>query len=296
MIILVLGANGFVGRAVCGSLSGAHNVYGASKSIIEDDKNFRIDLTDKKSIVNVLNRVNPEAIINCAGVVENSEAAKLNLIFTRNLLEVIADTGIKVNRVIVSGSAAEYGRVEEKNIPVNEEVPLNPVSIYGQSKVDETELALKFQEEKNIPVTIVRIFNPIGSRMHPKFIIPGIIRQVDAILAGEKIAIEVTRLDSKRDYIDIQDIASALKFIVENQPQEKIYNIGSGLSTSNEELINLIVKNSELRTMPKIIETVSEEEPLLAIQADISRIKNEFGWKPVRIIEETIREAMNDSR
>ena len=129
--------------------------------------------------------------------------------------------------------------------------------------------------------------------MHSKFIIPGIMRQIVEIQEGKKNVIEVSRLDSRRDYIDVADIADAIKVLVENEPKRGVYNVGSGKSTSNAELINMIVKNSGLKSTPTIMETFPEPEPNYATQADISRMKNEFGWHPQRIIEETIKEVIN---
>lgn len=290
MKVLIYGSSGFIGNAVYTKLSENHEVYGANKT---SEQGLSVDLTDKNSIAISLKKIKPEVIINCAGVVENSELAELNYVFTKNILEEITKTGLQINKVIICGSAAEYGIIDKKNIPTGESTPLNPNSLYGQSKVKEISFAIDYQIKHKLPVVVPRIFNPIGSGMHPRFIIPGIIRQIKEIKAGHKNVIEVSRLDSRRDYINISDIASAIDLLAESDTSEIIYNVGSGTSTSNGELIDLLVKYSGLTLHPQIVETVNEKEPLLAIQANISRIRNEFGWRPQKSVEETIKEVIN---
>jgi nucleoside-diphosphate-sugar epimerase len=291
MKILVVGSDGFVGRNVADLLSQEHEVLRANRKPAE--KELFVDLLDLESITKVIKQSEPETVINCAGVVDNSEAASQNPIFTKNLLNQIVLSSLKPKRVIISGSAAEYGIVDPSNIPVAETAPLNATSGYGLSKLQEEEAALEIGENSGIDVVVARIFNPIGAGMHPRFLIPKLISQLDEYNQGERNSIEVSRLDSKRDYVNIKDISAAIKCLVENNPKERVYNIGSGNSTSNAELIDLVIKLSNATKRPKIIETATEPESLVAIQADITRLSDEFGWTPIHGIEETIKEIIH---
>ena len=194
------------------------------------------------------------------------------------------------------GSAAEYGIVERKNIPVDEETPLNANSAYGLSKLKETTLALEYRSRHKLPITIARIFNPIGVSMHPRFLIPQIIGQIQEIEEGKRKSLEVSRLDTKRDYVSVKDVALAIKSLIGHQPLAAIYNIGSGRSTSNKKLMELIINNSKLKSRPKIVELSAEEPPLVATRADITRIQQEFGWHPIYSIEDTVKEIMYDTK
>ncbi len=295
MNILVLGSDGFVGRNVKKSLSDAHNVYSASRNVGGRKGYYHVDLLDRETISKVLKEVQPQVVINCAGIVENSEKAMQNPVFTSNLMDEAVVSGLKFENIIVLGSAAEYGLVDEKNIPVQEDTPLNANSGYGLSKLKEEEIALDFATKHNLHVTVARIFNPIGAGMHPRFLIPKMISQISEFKEGKLTSIEVSRLDSRRDYINIEDVALAIKTIVENKPKERVYNVGSGKSTSNGELIEIIIKNTKLPTRPKIVEASPDKEPLIAIQADIARIRSELGWAPIHSIEDTVMEIIDAS-
>lgn len=294
MRILILGAEGFVGNNIKKVLenSGKHEIFGASNRAADETGTLQVDLLDRQTIAAALQAARPDVIINCAGIVDNSEKAKLNPVFTANLLQVALASGLTFNKIIISGSAAEYGVVDKSDIPVHEDVALNPNTIYGNSKLEETKIALDFKYNHKLPIVIVRLFNPIGSGMHPKFLIPSIMKQVREIEAGKAETIKVSALSPRRDYVNVKDVAGAIERLADVEPRETIYNIGSGRSTSNGELIEIILKNSKLVTRPAIEETSTTEEPLVAIQADISRISHELGWKPVRTMEDTIKEIM----
>lgn len=294
MRILILGADGFIGRAVTSAFSKEHDVYTASRDGSDGPKSVKLDLLDKPAIGKTLDSVKPEIIINCAGVVENSDKAKLNIEFTHNLLETASKSGLEFKKIFVSGSASEYGVVSPQDIPVKETTALNPNSIYGQSKAEEVKLALDYQQA-GLPVVVGRIFNPIGVGMHPRFLIPSMLTQLKKFKNGEAKSIEVSRLDSKRDYINVKDVARAIKEISEKDTKYDVYNIGTGQGTSNRELINILAKELKLEKMPSIAETSRQPEQLIANQADITRLRTDLGWQPVCTIEETVKEIVDAS-
>lgn len=291
MKILVLGADGFIGRNVAQLLVGEHEVIRATRTA----HNYNVDLTNRETIAAVLTKVKPQVIVNCAGVVENGEKAALNIAFTTNLLEQALASNLPFKKIIILGSAAEYGEVDKANIPVKEDAPLNATSDYAVSKMKETAVAISYRENHGLPVVVARVFNPIGVGMNPKFLVPQIVKQIIEIREDKRTSIEVSRLDSKRDYINVKDIGRAIKVIMELDTRHPIYNVGSGKATSNGELIELILNNSKLLNRPKIIETSGQAEPLVAIQADITRLRQEFDWQPIFTLEETIKEITNDS-
>ncbi len=291
MKIVVLGADGFIGSNVAQLLAEKHEVVRATRN----NHDHNVDLTKPETILALLAKAKPQVIVNCAGVVGNDEKAALNVTFTTNLLEQAVASKLPFNKIIILGSAAEYGEVDEANIPVKEDAPLNATSDYALSKMRETATAISYRESHSLPVVAARIFNPIGVGMNPKFLVPQIIKQIMEIREGKRTLIEVNRLDSKRDYVNVKDIAQAIKVIIELDAKYPVYNVGSGKATSNGELIELILNNSKLSNRPEIIETSGQTEPLVAIQADISRLRKEFSWQPVFTLEETIKEITNDS-
>lgn len=284
--VLVVGT-GFIGRAVADTLGRNYEVYGASLHAGTGERQLPIDLRDRSSIRKVLEAVKPELVVNCAGIV-GGPGADLNIAFTSNILEAIAALDLSVERLIVSGSAAEYGRVNPADLPVNEDVPLRADAGYGLSKVTEERTALMLGRKHEIPIVVARVFNPVGPHMGPKFLVSAVLRQIDAIRAGTADTIEVSRLDSERDYIHVDDIACAYEALLGGNLSHEAYNIGSGNATTNYRLVQCMLETAGLPDV-EITETVADKEPQIATQADIKRIHSELGWKPRVSLEDAIR-------
>lgn len=293
MKVLVFGASGFIGKAIRKNLSNNHDVIAAVRSQQISQDEVTVDLLDKKSVKNAINEVQPDVIINSAGIVDPTADTMKNVTFTQNILEAVLESDVSVRRIIISGSAGEYGRIQESELPVDESTPLRADAGYGLAKKLEEHVALAFRE-KGLPVVVVRIFNPIGLGMAEKFLVSRIKRQIEEYLAGKRTTLEVGRKDSNRDYIAVDDIALAVRLLIEGNPTQGVYNIGSGVSMSNGELLQLMVSSSKIEDEPEIVENSAEPEPLVASQADITRIQQEFRWKPQYSIAAVVEEIMND--
>lgn len=289
---LVIGSNGFIGRHVCTALnSKGHLVIAADR---KKSSALYIDLLNKETIENVIGSSKPEYIINAAGIVENSDKASLNPILTKNLLSVVSKMKHKPKRIIIMGSASEYGEINNYNEAISEEAALNPTSHYSISKMQETQIAKWFTENENMDIVVARVFNPIGNGMGPRFLVSSILKQ----LAARDPNITLSRLDTMRDYIDVRDVANAVVSFVEKKSANHhlVQNIGSGRPTSNGELLSLILSKLNLAELPVIIESLDQPEKIYAAKADISRIKEEFGWQPRITLDESITEIINESK
>lgn len=279
MKVLVIGADGFVGQNVTKVIKADRKleVITASRSGATD---FFVDLLDRASIKGVMGSQRPDVIVNCAGIVANTEEAFKNVEFTKNLLKEILSIGKPYAKLIISGSAAVYGVV--KSGSVNEDAPVGGISNYAKSKIEEERVALEYSEKYGIKLTIARIFNPIGPGMGEKFLLTSLLRQINDVRSGVANSISLSRLDTKRDYIDVRDIASAVHALVvgADETTHKILNVGSGHATSNGELLEALLSHIGLNEKPTIIEIQKHPEPHYADCADTTRIQAEFNWKP----------------
>lgn len=250
---------------------------------------LQLDLMDKKNTEQTVSKINPDVIISCAGVLSH-EGADENVYMTENLIRAAASC-TNPPRIILSGSAGVYGEVGD--VPVSEDTELSPISPYAMSKAQEEKTALTIGRELGVQVIIARIFNPIGLGMNKGQLVPRILRQLVEIKLGTRQVLEIRRLDAARDYINIRDVAEAFKAIVSHESLHAIYNIGSGISTSNNELIRLMISNGQISEDLPIKETQQEPEPRLASCANITRMTSDFGWKPTYTLKQTVKEIMD---
>jgi len=290
--VLVLGSSGFIGKNLVDRLrfTGIDTIASSNRA----DADEMVDLNAVDSIKEIIVKHKPKMIVNCAGIVENSEKAELNYIFTKNLLSAVVQSEVDINRIVIMGSASEYGVVENPKLPVSELAALNPDSIYGKSKVKEVRHALALSSEAGISLAVARLFNPIGAGMHHRMLIPRIVNQLSTKDKNKKdIYIEVNRLDALRDYLSIYDAVAAITNILfKDNLRYDVYNVGSGTATSNRELLELIVNAFNLSASVHYLELSNIKEPTYAARADISRMEEEFKWSPIEPLASVIKEMV----
>jgi len=158
---------------------------------------------------------------------------------------------------------------EDSSLVVN---PTNENNLYNISKIMGEAIC---NSSKKQNVRIVRLSNVTGKNINSNLFLPSIIQ--DAINL-KKIILQ-TKLDSKKDYVYIDDVLDILPKI-SLQGKNIIYNVGSGKNISNEEIGKKlqeitgceieVEKNAIKYTFPTI---------------SINRIKEEFGFEPTSILE-----------
>lgn len=295
MKTLVIGAEGFIGRTVCRVLSYDGELTIGARAPDHGARGSQyVDLLQPSSITAALAKVQPEVVINCAGIV-TAAGSPTNTAMTGNLLQAVLKSGIDVRSVVICGSAAAYGPVRPGDLPVRESNPLAAFSAYGMDKVREESLGRLYRYSFGIPVVTARIFNPIGSGMPTRQFLPSMCRQLQQWKAGRRERLEVTRLDAARDYLSATDVARALSLLAYGEPRESAYNIGSGRRTSNGELLKRVFTLAGLHDVPPVSQTSSSPELPLASQADTTAITTEFGWTPEVALDDSILEVLDET-
>ena len=84
----------------------------------------------------------------------------------------------KKSRVLLVGSSAEYGNIEEGESPISELHPLNPTSIYGLTKIFQTHLMRLYVELHGLDIVMARVFNLNGKGISDKLFIGSLYKQI----------------------------------------------------------------------------------------------------------------------
>ena len=79
-----------------------------------------------------------------------------------------------VARVVVVGSAEQYGAVDADGGPITEDTECRPLSPYGVSKMQAEEVALTADRDLGLGVVCVRAFNHTGPGQSSSFLVPGL--------------------------------------------------------------------------------------------------------------------------
>lgn len=281
--ILILGTGGFTGRhfasfSIKQNLNKGFNFSGVdNKPVqIEGFKNINKNASDVKQLEEILIEEAPEYIINLIGTFNTNEInimLQSNAEISRNIFAIITQHKINVKKILLIGSAAEYG--VPSSLPIKEDALLNPVNYYGLSKKIQTCFFQYYFHNHGIAANIARTFNIIGQGISPSLSVGSFIKQIQQ--ANDEDTIKVGNLTSKRDYLDINDVISAYwRILLEGEPG-RIYNVCSGRSVLMKDILDELIRTSRKKINIEVNRELLRAADVSDIYGDNSNLKN-IGW------------------
>ena len=157
-----------------------------------------------------------------------------NVIGTFRVLEASRKVGIKT--VIHISTDEVYGSLSEGS--ADEKFPLEPNSPYAASKASSDLLARSYFVTHGLDVRITRCCNNYGKKQYPEKVIPVFINKLNS---GQKLPIYGDGMNI-REWIHVSDHCRGVQIVLEKGIPGDVYNIGSGLHYSNNDLANAILK------------------------------------------------------
>ncbi|MBS1988031.1 NAD(P)-dependent oxidoreductase [Candidatus Dependentiae bacterium] len=285
--VLVTGGSGFIGSNLIRSLLGPeHEIYllvqpndtlWRIKDIADKLIIFYIGLTEFSTINTVISVIKPDIIFHLASFggmpyeTDSKAIFDVNFYGTLNLLNACKKVGFEC--FINTGSSSEYGK---KNIPMHEDLVLEPISDYAVSKAASTQLCLKEALFNKLPIYTVRPFSVYGdAELHTR-LIPTIAL---SIVCNEPLQLSSPYL--VRDFIYIDDMIALLQAVADKKPTNHfIFNAGSGVQSSIQDAVNAA---QLLRAFPGEVQwgkhTPRPWEPTHWV-ADITRSQTVLEWTP----------------
>ncbi len=132
--ILIIGANGQVGRELTSSCASLGDVIVSTRS----SKNAQIDLKDSDSIRSTIQELQPNIVINAAAytaVDKAEEEIELAMLVNAVAPGVLAEEVKHINALLIHYST-DYVFDGTKGIPYTEKDQPNPINVYGKSKLE----------------------------------------------------------------------------------------------------------------------------------------------------------------
>jgi GDP-4-dehydro-6-deoxy-D-mannose reductase len=299
---LVTGATGFLGRHVLGALHerGAPEVRliasGRRDPSLGTELPFlEVDLGEPRSVKAAIEASAPDVILHLAGRTPPAEPGAFyrdNTLATVHLLDALRDRG-RPARVVLAGSAAEFGPVPVEDLPAGEDYPSRPSDSYGLSKWLATAAGLAARPP--LEVVVGRIFNPIGPGQ-PASQVFGRFAARLAEPGPEPVHLVVGDLDARRDFIDVRDVARALVALaVEGRPG-RLYHVGTGCSRRVGDGLDHLI---QLSGRPVVLVTAALSAARSGpadSRAAIGRILTETGWRPAIGWEQSLEDLWDEAR
>ncbi len=225
----ITGARGFVGRHLAAHLHRA----GTSVVDLDLDGPTPLDITDRDSVGRRIADEHPDVVYHLAARSHVGQSwadgellVRVNVDGTRHVLEACVEAG--VGRVLVVGSAEQYGRIEPDEVPVPETAAFRPLTPYGESKVAAERLALDAFREHGLGVVCVRAFNHTGPGQPPTFLVPGLAARIAAAERDGTDEIALGNVEPVRDFSDVRDVVRAYALLATGGTPGEAYNVCSG--------------------------------------------------------------------
>ena len=276
--ILVTGSSGFIGSKIIKKLS-------KSKVFTDSDNSKRIDL---RNLDEVLNIDSVDTVIHLASKIPSKELEwndyfENNVFGTLNILEYCITKKVKK---LIYVSSYVYGN--PKKCPIDENHSINPHNAYTESKFYGEQLCEFFCEKSDLSIIILRPFNIFGKSMKDGFLISNLIDT-----AKTEKNITIINKNSKRDFLYIDDFVDLILKIKDYDCKYEVFNVGTGISFSFDEIIKIIEKFTSKKLN---LEYIVDEKTFIAdIKADISKIKKKIDWEPKTKFESGLKKMLDTS-
>jgi UDP-glucose 4-epimerase len=312
MKILVAGGAGYIGSVTTEMLCDAghdvvvfDNLERGHKAAIDPRATFvQGDLRYKEGTLTKFEQIKPDAVIHFAAYIEVGESMKNplpffenNMVGSLNLITAMEASGCK--KLIFSSTCATYGTPER--IPMDESLPQQPESVYGDSKLLCERIFDWAQKIHGIECVFLRYFNACGATEqygeahYPESHLIPLILQV-ALGQREKIYLFGDDYETRdgtcvRDYIHIKDLAQA--HILALKPGiSGAFNLGNGDGYTVKEVID-VCREVTGHPIPAEIQPRRAGD-CTALVADATKAKTVLGWKPQHAdLKEIVQSAWN---
>lgn len=315
---LVTGAGGFVGQWLCRALlragwelTGTTTSAAPTCAILDADERAAIrwraiDLrpgTDRRTVRSLLERDRPDAVFHLAAIsfvpaanADPLRALETNVGSTVRLLEAMRDlrgAGTLDPTLLIVGSAEQYGRHEPETMPLVESADFRPRTIYAATKCAQEAFGLAASRAEGLKVVATRSFNHSGIGQDAKFLIPSLVTRVKSLRTGPAAPISVGNVDTIRDFLHVEDVASAYIALVQHGRIGEAYNVCSGDGVSVEALAAEVFARAgitaDLYSDPALRRPV--EVPVLV--GDNTKLRADTGWVPTRTRAHIIDDLLN---
>jgi len=320
--VLVTGGAGYIGSKITSDLINKNynvviidNLSSGFKRLINNKAIFyKKNISDRQFLKKILIKHNISVVVHCAASLDVNESEKFpkkyyqnNVYNTENLLKSLNSTSVKF--LLFSSTCAVYGNTRKV---VNEKSKLNPLSVYGKTKLLCENLIKKYSKKFKFKFVILRYFNVAGSDMKNGIgclkMNNQLIKNLSLSVKNKKYKINIYGADYNtkdgtcvRDYIHLNDISKihilSLKKLVDSNKSE-IYNCGYGVGYTVEEIVKTFEKITKKKF--KINYLNRRKGDIEKIFSNIKKIEKKLNFRAsknslLKIIKSSIEwELLND--
>jgi UDP-glucose-4-epimerase GalE len=314
--VLVTGGAGYIGSHTVRELTARNydvlvldSLERGNIQMVLDVPFVQADLNDAAQLDKIFSEHKPDAVIHFAAYKAPGESMTAPTRYFRNNVNgtlTLLDTMVKhqTKYIVFSSSCSIFGTPEK--LPVTEDSPFHPESVYGETKLIGEQLLKWFSVTAGLKTVALRYFNASGASLDNVIgedwdktynLIPLVMK---AIL-GKAPSIKVFGNDyptrdgtAIRDYIHVVDLAIAhvksLEYLVAGH-ESTAFNLGTGVGNTVQEVVDAARRVSGRDFKVEYVERRPGDP--VAIWADTSKSQRELNWKTQYDLETIVRTAWN---
>jgi GDP-4-dehydro-6-deoxy-D-mannose reductase len=210
------------------------------------------------------------------------------------MLNHVRESGEKI-RLLLIGSADEYGVVPESDMPIAETHPVKPASPYALAKSVQNQFGAMFCSLYSVDAVMTRSFNHTGPGQRDVFVLANFAKQVAEIKRGKREAvIDVGDLDIRRDFLDVRDVCDAYVMLLKKGIGGETYNVCSGNSYRIRDLLDRICALADIEVNVRVDQARMRPIDMRELRGDPTKIYEHTGWKAKLNIDETLKAMLED--
>jgi GDP-4-dehydro-6-deoxy-D-mannose reductase len=307
--VLITGVSGFVGGHLVERLRALQpeaELFGLVKphGVVRGDVPAGVtcleaDLDDAAGVAAAVLDARPDRVIHLAGQssVQHSwmnpgGTLGTNVLGLVHLVEALLAHALRP-RLLVVGSADEYGAVDPAELPIREERALRPRSPYAVSKAAQGLLAREYAGHAGLWVVCTRTFPHTGPRRGEAFAESSFARQLAEIEADRREPVlRVGNLDAVRDFSDVRDVVRAYWSLLGHGVSGQAYNVCSGTGVSIRQLLDRLIELSGVRVEVRVDPERLRPVDIPALVGHPGKLREATGWCPQLPLDQTLRDLL----
>ena len=309
--VLITGGSGFVGQWLSRAmLQRGWTVYSGTidwpprAPLLTADERAAIhwtmvDMRSDDEVTRAVESSAPDYVVHLAGIAFAPEANAspirafdINALGAMRLLLKLHGAGAQDTRILVVGSAEEYGQQAPSAYPITEDAILRPLTPYAVAKASQEMIALQSFRANGQQVICTRSFNHSGVGHGESYLVPTLVRRARQLPQRGGV-LKIGNGAVIRDYLHVSDVIAAYLLLLERGAAGQVYNVCSGKGMTVHDLAERVL--SRMGTTADITSDAALLRPIDVpiLVGDNSKLRGATGWTPTRSIDDIIDDLLH---
>lgn len=264
-----------------------------SKAILNKSfKFYNLDILNLESLNKIFMKEKFEIVFHLAansdiqeGIKSTDRDLKLTFLLTYNILECMRRN--KVYKILFTSSPTVFGN---HDIPLSEDLPMRPESLYGASKLASEAYIRAFSALYNVKGWILRLSNMVGERATHGILFDFIKK----IKTDSEQLVVLGNGKQNKPYMYVHDLIDAIFFILENSNDNiNTFNVGPKDGVKVSTIARIFVNKFGNKTKIKYTGGATGWKGDVPYYSHNSKKLNSLGWEPSLSSKEAIKKAID---